>query len=153
MANSALKTFTSAGITTHSRDGVTVTKVRYGNDHVRLLKMLSSNKKIGVSYHFGGRDDGFLDSKRVDIVELPNAMVKADVLKFLAAHADFQSPEDQALIADEQGKREPKAKREPKVKKEKTVRASKKTAPSLDSIKSRAKKAAKVEDILAAVAE
>jgi hypothetical protein len=143
------KLFTTAGITTHSRAGVTVTKVRYGTDHIRLIKMLNSNKKIGVSYCLGGRDDGFLDAVRVDLVELPSPMLKADALKFLATHPAFQSPADQATIADEQDKREPRA---PRVKREKAVKATKKAAPSLDSIRSRAKKAT-VADVLAVVTE
>ena len=139
--------FTSAGITIHSRAGVTVEKVRFGTDHVRLLKMLSSNKKIGVRQDVGGRGDGFLDAVRVDIIELPHGMAKADAVKFLAAHAEFQSAEDQALLADEQGKREPKA---PRVTKEKVVKAKKEI--SMDSLKARAKKVT-AEQVLAAIAE
>lgn len=97
---STSKLFTVAGITTHSREDVTVTKVRYGNDMIRLVKTLSSDRKIGVTQNLGGRNDGFLDSKRVDLIELPNAMSKVDALNYLAAHADFQSPADQAVIQD-----------------------------------------------------
>jgi hypothetical protein len=142
------KMFTSAGITLHSRDAVSVNKVRFGTDHVRMIKMLGSSKKIGVSYNFGGRDDGYLDPKRVDIVELPNAMSKQDATKYLLAHADFQSPADQALLQEALGSREPKA---PRVKKEKVVKA-KKSEMSLDSIKSRAKKQVSAEEILDQIA-
>lgn len=135
--------FTTAGITTHSNGNVTVTKVRYGTDLVRQVKMLNNPKKIEH------RPTGAcLAPVRVDIIELPSGMFKADALKFLATHADFQSAEDQALIADEQDKREPKA---PRVKKEKAVKVAKQAKPSLDSIKSRAKKVT-AEEVLAAVA-
>lgn len=143
------KLFTCAGITTHSRAGVTVTKVRYGNDLIRLIKMLSSNKKVGVKEHLGGRADGFLDSVRVDIVELPSNMAKIDALKFLATHDQFQSASDQATIQEEIDSRTPKA---PRVKKVKVAKAPKATKPSIDSIKSRIKKTASVEQVLAAVA-
>lgn len=94
------KLLTVIGITTHSREDVTVTKVRYGNDMIRLVKTLSSNRKIGVSRNLGGRNDGFLDSKRVDLIELPTPMTKVDALGYLSKHADFQSPADQAVIQD-----------------------------------------------------
>ncbi len=125
------KTYTIAGITTHSRENVTVTKVRYGNDIVRLSKMLSSNRKIGVTYSFGGRDDGYLDSKRVDLIELPTAMTKIDALKFLQAHDQFQSSEDQATIAEALSSKSPKAPRTPKTPKSPKIKA------TIDSIKSR----------------
>jgi len=126
---STSKLFTVAGITTHSRENVTVTKVRYGNDMIRLVKTLSSDRKIGVSYDLGGRGDGFLDSKRVDLVELPNAMTKEDALAFLAQHADFQNPADQAVIQDALSERSSKPAKQKEVKVE----------LSLDAIKARAK--------------
>jgi hypothetical protein len=144
--------FTVAGITTHRGQTASGTvsertKVRYGTDLIRLIKMLNNPKKIedktlGIC----------LAPVRVDFVELPTGMVKADALKFLAAHAEFQSAEDQAVIQEEINERTPKA---PRVKKEKVakVKATKKTAPSLDSIKSRAKKTATAEQVLAAVGE
>jgi hypothetical protein len=124
---STSKLFTVAGITTHSREDVTVTKVRYGNDMIRLVKTLSSDRKIGVSYDLGGRGDGFLDSKRVDLVDLPNAMTKEDALAFLAKHADFQSPADQAVIQDALTERTTKPAKQKEVKVE----------LSLDAIKAR----------------
>lgn len=126
---STSKLFTVAGITTHAREDVTVTKVRYGNDMIRLVKTLSSDRKIGVSYDLGGRGDGFLDSKRVDLIELPNAMTKEDALTFLAAHSDFQSPSDQAVIQDAVSERSTKPAKQKEVKVE----------LSLDAIKARAK--------------
>ncbi len=137
------KMFTCVGITTHSRAGITVTKVRFGTDHIRLIKMLSSNKKISVSKHPDDRGDGFLDAVRVDIIELPTSMQKSDALKYLALHPDFQNAEDQALIAEEQDKREPKA---PRVKKQKQV----KVKGNIDSITNRAKQKLTAEELLAA---
>jgi hypothetical protein len=137
--------FTVAGITTHS--GVTAsgvkserTKVRYGTDLIRLIKMLNNPKKI-----YDHRLQICLLPQRVDFVELPNGMLKADALKFLQAHADFQSPEDQATIQEEI------AEREPKQSKPRAPKAPK-AAISLDSIKSRAKKSAvTAEQIVAAL--
>ncbi len=140
------KTFTVCGITTHSRENVTVTKVRFGTDLVRLSKMLSSDRKIGVSYNFGGRDDGYLDSKRVDLVELPQAMTKLDAVKFLQSHPQFQSAEDQATIAEALGAKTPKTPRTPKAPKVKATKAK----PSIDSIKSRGKKSVTAEQVVAA---
>jgi hypothetical protein len=77
---------------------------------------------------------------RVDFVELPTGMLKADALEYLASHADFQSAEDQALIQEAINERAPKAPRTPRTPKAPKVKATKKSAPSLDSIKSRAKK-------------
>lgn len=143
--------FTVAGITTHRGQTATGTvsertKVRYGTDLIRLIKMLNNPKKIedktlGIC----------LAPVRVDFVELPSPMTKDDALKFLLTHDEFQSAEDQATIQDEIDSRSPTA---PRVKKEKVakVKATKKTAPSLDSIKSRAKKSATVEQVLAAIA-
>lgn len=140
--------FKSAGICTHVNGEIKVTKVRYGTDFVRQIKMLSNPKKIE------DRKAGVcLAPMRVDIIELPNPMTKMEALSYLAAHTDFQSPEDQALISEEQSKREPKT---PRVKKERTVKVktSKHEKPSLDSIKSRAKKSTvSVEDLLSVVSE
>lgn len=120
---STSKLFTVAGITTHSRENVTVTKVRYGNDMIRLVKTLSSDRKIGVSYDLGGRGDGFLDSKRVDLVDLPTAMTKEDALRFLAQHADFQSADDQAVIQDALSERTAKPAKTKEVKVELSLEA------------------------------
>jgi hypothetical protein len=137
------KLFTVAGLTTHSGVGVTLDKVRFGTDFIRVIKMLNNPKKI---WHTETKQ--CLAAKRVDIVELPNAMSKQDAVKFLMAHADFQSPADQALLQEALGSREPKA---PRVKKEKVVKA-KKSEMSLDSIKSRAKKQVSAEEILDQIA-
>ena len=139
--------FTVAGITTHrgANASGTVserTKVRFGTDLVRMIKMLNNPKKIedktlGIC----------LAPVRVDMIDLPEPMLKDAAVKFLLSHPDFQSQADQAVINETIDSRAPKA---PRVKKEKTVKA-KKAELSLDSIKSRAKKAAvTVEDVLSA---
>lgn len=141
------KLFTVVGLTKHSAGSVTVEKVRFGTDLIRLIKMLNNPKKI---WHTPSEQ--CLAPQRVDMAELPMPMTKEDALKFLAAHAEFQSAADQATIQDELQSRQPKA---PRAKKEKVAKvvATKKTAPSMDSIKARAKKTASVEQVLAAVAE
>jgi hypothetical protein len=141
--------FTVAGITTHTGSTAngtvsTRTKVRYGTDLIRLIKMLNNPKKIedqtlGIC----------LAPVRVDFVELPSPMVKIDALKFLATHDQFQSAEDQATIQEEIDSRTPKA---PRVKKVKVAKAPKAAKPSIDSIKSRIKKTISAEQVLAAVA-
>jgi hypothetical protein len=145
--------FTVAGITTHTGSTATGTvstrtKVRYGTDMIRLIKMLNNPKKIedktlGIC----------LAPVRVDFVELPSPMLKADALKFLLTHTEFQSAADQATIQEEIDSRTPKA---PRAKKEKTVKVKvvkTKATPTLDSIKSRARKSVTPEQLLAAVGE
>jgi hypothetical protein len=139
------KLFTVAGLTKHSAGSVTVEKVRYGTDLIRLIKMLNNPKKI---WH--KPTEQCLAPQRVDMVELPSAMSKEDALKFLLAQPEFQSVSDQATIQEEIDSRQPNAPR-PKKEKVAKVKATKKTAPSLDSIKSRSKKSATVEQVLAAV--
>lgn len=131
---SSTKMFTSAGITLHSRDDVVVNKVRFGTDHIRMVKTLNSSKKIGVSYNFGGRDNGYLDPQRVDIVELPTAMTKEDAVQYLLTHEAFQSPADQVLLQEAAGT----LVAEPKAKKSAAVKAT----VSLEAIKARAEKQA-----------
>jgi hypothetical protein len=76
-------------------------------------------------------------------------MLKADALKFLQSHADFQSPEDQATIQEEIADREPKQPKQRKVKAPKAAKAE----LSIDSIKSRARKSTvTAEQIVAALA-
>jgi hypothetical protein len=133
--------FKSAGICTHANANTSITKVRFGTDYVRRVKLLSTPGNVKV------RGAG-LDPVRVELVELPTPMAKAEALEYIRTHSAFQSAEDQALIADEIAEREPKAAREVKVKVAKA-----KAKPSLDSIKARGRKAATVADVLAAVAE
>jgi hypothetical protein len=141
--------FTVAGITTHTATAPngtvsTRTKVRYGTDLIRLVKMLNNPKKIedqtlGIC----------LAPVRVDFVELPTGMLKVDAIKFLATHPDFQSAADQAVLQEALSERQPKAPRTPKTPKAPKVKAAK-AKPSIDSIKSRAKKQVTPEQIVAA---
>ena len=109
MAN---QTFKVAGITTHNSS----TKVRFTDDMVRRIKQFS---KGGAS--------------RIDLVELPSEMTKVEALKHLATLPEFQSPSDQATIADALADREKEAsKGEVKVKTS--------VKPSVEAIKARAKK-------------
>jgi len=118
----AKDTFKVAGITTHNNS----TKVRFTDDLVRRVKQFS---KGGAS--------------RIDLIELPSAMTKLEALKYLQAHADFQSAEDQATISDSIADRTKEASKG-------EVKVKSKTAPSLESIKARAKKTKEVsaEEIL-----
>ena len=118
----AKQTFKVAGITTHNGN----TKVRFTDDMVRRIKQFSK----------GG-------ATRIDLVELPSEMTKIEALKYLATHADFQSPSDQATIAESLEDREKDAS-----KGEVKVKATKK--PSLDAIKARGKKQVTAEQILEA---
>jgi CTP synthase (UTP-ammonia lyase) len=107
MAN---QTFKVAGITIHNGNA----KVRFTDDMVRRVKQFTK----------GG-------ATRCDFVELPSEMDKIEALKYLQAHADFQSPSDQATLSDALADRVKEAsKGEVKVKG---------TKPSLESIKARAK--------------
>lgn len=138
--------FKFAGITTHSGGGTTRTKVRYGTDFVTRFKQLNNPKKIEDK-----RLGICLAPVRVDLIELPEPMSKIPALQWLLTHEKFQSPEDQAIIQEAIDSRAPKAPRKPKAAKTVKVVASKKAAPSLDSIKSRAKKSATTAaDVLAA---
>ena len=109
----AKDTFKVAGITTHNGNS----KVRFTDDLIRRVKQFT---KGGAS--------------RIDLFELPNEMTKVEALKYLQTHANFQSADDQALLADSLADREKTAnKGEVKVK-------ATKAKPSIDAIKARAKK-------------
>lgn len=110
--------FKVAGITTHNGNS----KVRFTDDLIRRVKQFTK----------GG-------ATRIDLMELPSAMTKVEALKFLQGHTDYQSPEDQALIADSLADREKSVK-----KGEVKVKATKAAKPSLDAIKTRAKATAQV---------
>ena len=73
------QTFTIIGIADLNCDF----KVRFTNDMVRRIKIFS---KQGAT--------------RCDFIELPEPMTKVEGLKFMATHHLFESPEDQATIAD-----------------------------------------------------
>jgi len=122
----AKQTFKVAGMTTNNGN----TKVRFTDDMVRRIKQFTK----------GGHT-------RVDFVDLPREMNKIEALDYLATHADFQSPADQATIADtlaDKTKEANKGTVKVKVAKTKT-----KAKPSIDAIKSRAKKEVSVEQVLA----
>ena len=104
--------FKVAGITTHNGNS----KIRFTDDLIRRVKQFAK----------GG-------ATRIDLMELPNAMTKVDALKYLQTHADYQSPNDQALISDSLADREKAPKNEVKVKASKVVK------PNLDAIKERGK--------------
>lgn len=118
------KTFKVAGITVHGD----VTKVRFTDDMVRRIKQFTK----------GG-------ATRCDFVELPNEMNKVDAITYLQGHNDFQSPEDQATLADALADRSVKPKAD-KPKKEVKVKVNKKEQPSLEKIKARGKKEVKVPE-------
>jgi hypothetical protein len=121
----AKQTFKVAGMTTNNGN----TKVRFTDDMVRRIKQFTK----------GGHT-------RVDFVDLPSEMTKIEALNYLATHADFQSPADQATIADTLADKTKEASKGT-VK----VKASK-TKPSIDAIKARVKKSTKevsVEQVLA----
>ena len=107
------QTFKVAGITVHNGNA----KVRFTDDMVRRIKQFTK----------GG-------ATRADFIELPSEMTKVEALKYMQAHADFQSAEDQATIADSLADRE-KTSGTIKVKVSKA-----KAKPSIDNIKARAKK-------------
>jgi uncharacterized radical SAM superfamily Fe-S cluster-containing enzyme len=121
----AKQTFKVAGMTTNNGN----TKVRFTDDMVRRIKQFTK----------GGHT-------RVDFVDLPSEMTKVEALNYLATHADFQSPADQATIADTLADKMKEASKG-------TVKVKvAKTKPSIDAIKARAKKATKevsVEQVLA----
>lgn len=125
MANTS-QTFKVAGITTHNGNA----KVRFTDDMVRRIKQFTK----------GG-------ATRVDFIELPSEMTKIEALKYLASHAEFQSPSDQATIADSLADKTKEA-----TKGTVKVKATK-AKPSIEAIKARAKKQVTAEQILAEVSE
>jgi hypothetical protein len=115
----ASQLFKVAGITAHNG----ASKVRFTDDMVRRVKQFTK----------GG-------ATRIDLIELPSEMTKVEALKYLQSHADYQSPDDQALIADAIADRE-----KPAIKGEVKVKTTKANKPSIEAIKARGKKAAKVD--------
>lgn len=121
------KLFTIAGITTHSGKDVngTVsarTKVRYGTDMIRLVKMLNNPKKIEDK-----RLGICLAPERVELVELPQPMTKEDAIRHLMTLEVFKGAADQEVLQEALGSRTPKAPKAVKV------------PVSMDAIKARAK--------------
>ena len=119
------KLFSVVGITVHNGNA----KARFANDMIRRIKQFTK----------GGHE-------RVAFIELPTEMTKVEALKYLQSHAEFQSAEDQATIADSLADREKEAR-----KGEVKVKVST-TKPSVEAIKARAKKAT-VESSTEVVAE
>ena len=76
---STTKMYTVAGVSTSNGK----TKVRFANDYVGRFKILTKN----------GHTD-------VEILELPEAMSKGDVCKFLSTHDKFQGEASQSAIAE-----------------------------------------------------
>ncbi len=119
------QTFKVVGITVHNGNA----KVRFTDDMVRRVKQFTK----------GG-------ATRCEFIELPSEMTKVEALKYMLTRPEYASPSDQATITDSLSDREKEAR-----KGEVKVKASK-AKPSLDAIKSRAKKPqATVEDVLNAV--
>lgn len=117
------KTFTVVGITAHNNDA----KVRFTHDLIRRVKQFSK----------GG-------ATRCDFIELPNEMTKIDALNYMLTRPEFSSPADQATINEALHDRvKQPATKQPKQSKVK---------PSLDAIKSRARKTTTAEDVLEAIA-
>jgi hypothetical protein len=122
----AKQTFKVAGMTTNNGN----TKVRFTDDMVRRIKQFTK----------GGHT-------RVDFVDLPSEMNKIEALNYLATHADFQSPADQATIADTLADKTKEANKG--TVKVKVAKTKAKAKPSIDAIKARAKKEVSVEQVLA----
>jgi hypothetical protein len=107
------QTFKVAGITVHNGNA----KVRFTDDMIRRIKQFTK----------GG-------ATRCEFVELPTEMTKVEALKYLQAHTDFQSNEDQATLADALADRvKESSKGTVKVK-------ATKAKPTVEAIKARGKK-------------
>jgi hypothetical protein len=120
------KMFTVAGIVLRPERDNGMTKVRFSRDVGRRVKALMRE-----------------GATRCDLVELPTEMNKVDALKYLMALPQFANPADQAILAETLDNRTPSAPRKPRAAK---------AAPSLEQIKSRAKRATtSAQDVLAAV--
>ena len=129
------QTFKVVGITVHNGNA----KVRFTDDMARRVKQFTK----------GG-------ATRCDFIELAEPMTKLDALRFMLAHDQFQSADDQATITESIEDRAKEA-RVSVVKVKVTGKAAKtaksKAKPSLDAIKSRARKQTTAEDVLNAVSE
>lgn len=121
MAN---QTFKVVGITVHGDS----TKIRFTDDMVRRIKQFTKG-----------------NASRIELIELPSEMSKIEALKYMQSHETFQSPSDQATLADALEDREKEASKG-------TVKVkTSKAKPSIEAIKSRAKKNVTVEQVLSAV--
>ena len=122
----AKETFKIAGMTTNNGNA----KVRFTDDMVRRIKQFTKGGHTNVNF-----------------IELPSEMTKIEALKYLATHPDFQSPADQATIADTLADKTKEA-----TKGEVKVKATK-AKTSMDAIKARSKKNVSATDLLEVRAE
>lgn len=125
-----IQTFKVVGITVHNGNA----KVRFTDDMVRRIKQFTK----------GG-------ATRCDFIELAEPMTKVDALRFMLGHEQFQSAEDQATITESIEDRAKEARVSVVVKGKAAKTAKSKAKPSLDAIKSRARKQTTAEDVLNAV--
>lgn len=124
------QTFKVVGITVHNGNA----KVRFTDDMVRRIKQFTK----------GG-------ATRCDFIELADPMTKVDALRFMLGHEQFQSAGDQATITESIEDRAKEARVSVVVKGKAAKTAKSKAKPSLDAIKSRARKQTTAEDVLNAV--
>jgi hypothetical protein len=90
------KRYTVAGVSTLNGD----TKIRFANDVMRI-KVLAKN-----------------GHENIQLVELPEAMLKTEIAKFLATLPEFQDADSQSAVAEYLGKHD----RAPKVEVKKAVK-------------------------------
>lgn len=127
------QTFKVVGITVHNGNA----KVRFTDDMARRVKQFTK----------GG-------ATRCDFIELAEPMTKLDALRFMLGHEQFQSADDQATITESIEDRAKEARVSVvKVKGKAAKTAKSKAKPSLDAIKSRARKQTTAEDVLNALSE
>lgn len=129
------QTFKVVGITVHNGNA----KVRFTDDMARRVKQFTK----------GG-------ATRCDFIELAEPMTKLDALRFMLGHEQFQSADDQATITESIEDRAKEARVsvvKVKVKGKAAKTAKSKVKPSLDAIKSRARKQTTAEDVLNALSE
>lgn len=110
----ASQLWAAVGITNHANLSGGSDRIRFGADYVNIFKRRTK------------------DAVRCDYVELPEPMDKASALAFLAAHPDFQSPGDQATIAEKQEKYAPKPQKKVRVKTDGTMAKSAKRTNNID---------------------
>ncbi len=104
------KQYTVCGVSTLNGD----TKIRFANDTMRI-KVLAKN-----------------GHENINLVELPEAMLKTDAAKFLATLPEFQDADSQSAVAEYLGKhdRAPKVEVKKAVKKAVTSKPAKAKAPA-----------------------
>jgi GTP cyclohydrolase III len=130
MIDMTSQTFKVVGITVHNGNA----KVRFTDDMARRVKQFTK----------GG-------ATRCDFIELAEPMTKVDALRFMLGHEQFQSAGDQATITESIEDRAKEARVSVVVKGKAAKTAKSKAKPSLDALKSRARKQTTAEDVLNAV--